>query len=455
MVYSGKKVLCVGIDGLPFTLINKYVEKGVFPNLKRILSKGFVNHQMDASIPDVSSTSWSSFFTGVNPGEHNIYGFMELKKGTYKLTFPNYLDVKAPSLWEMIDGNCNSKKSDISDRYKDKLSKNIKSIVLNIPQTYPALPFNGILTAGFVCPDLKKGTYPESAYNYLSSVGYMSDVDATKAKDDPAGFFDEVERALDKRLQSYLHFLNNGDYGLFIACITETDRVNHFFFDAACDESHGFHDKFISVYGKIDDIIGRLYDVFMEKTEGQGFFMTMSDHGFTPIKKEFYVNAWLREKGFLKLNRQREYFEQIDSGTIAFALEPARIYLNLEGSYPLGCLKKEDSSAIAAEIKDAMRSISDEDGSSVIKCVYERHEVYSGDCASNAPELVCVANDGYDLKGNLKKDGLFGKGPFTGMHTRHDAHCILPAGLKSAGRLKIEDLAWIILDNFLEPNKEN
>ncbi len=449
---AGKKVLAVGIDGVPYTLINDYIEKGHLPRLKKILSNGFVAHQMDASIPDVSSTSWSSFFTGANPGEHNIYGFMEIKKGAYRLSFPNYLDVKAPSLWEMLDNNCNSKKSDIADRYKDKLRKNIRSIVLNIPQTYPAVPFNGILTAGFVCPDLKKGTYPESAYNYLSSMGYIPDVDATRAKDDPSGFFDEVDRALDKRLESCLHFLENNDYGLFIACITETDRVNHFFFDASCDESHGFHEKFISVYSKIDEIIGRLYDAFMEKTEGTGFFMTMSDHGFTPIKKEFYVNAWLREKGFLKLNRQREYFEQIDSGTQAFALEPARIYLNLEGAYPLGCVKKADSAAIAGEISKALMSICDNDGASVIKCVYEGREIYSGAFASNAPDLVCIANDGYDLKGNLKKDELFGKGPFTGMHTRHDAHCILPSGSNPKARLRIEDLAPIILDNFMEHN---
>ena len=42
------------------------------------------------------------------------------------------------------------------ERSKARLNKPLRSIVLNIPQTYPALALNGILTAGFVCPDLKK-----------------------------------------------------------------------------------------------------------------------------------------------------------------------------------------------------------------------------------------------------------------------------------------------------------
>ena len=55
-----------------------YVDRGYLPETKRILDCGFALRRMDASIPDVSSTSWTSFMTGVNPGEHGIYGFMEL-----------------------------------------------------------------------------------------------------------------------------------------------------------------------------------------------------------------------------------------------------------------------------------------------------------------------------------------------------------------------------------------
>ena len=165
---------------------------------------------------------------------------------------------------------------------------------------------NGVLTAGFVCPDFKKGTYPDSAYSYLSSIGYLPDIDATKAVDKPDQFFDDAFMALEKRAQAFEHYLEDGEWRLFIGVITETDRIHHFFFDAARDPAHGYHDRFVSFYKKMDESIGRLFERFMSITGGKGFFMTMSDHGFTPIRKEVYVNNYLRENGFLSLNPRNE-----------------------------------------------------------------------------------------------------------------------------------------------------
>ena len=64
-----------------------------------------------ASIPDVSSTSWTSFMTGVNPGEHGIFGFMDLSPNSYKMVFPNSRDVYEPTIWEMLGQTVNGKNS--------------------------------------------------------------------------------------------------------------------------------------------------------------------------------------------------------------------------------------------------------------------------------------------------------------------------------------------------------
>ena len=444
-----RKALVIGLDGVPYTLIEAYMERGELPNLKNILSRGHTLSQMDASIPDVSSTSWTSFFTGVNPGEHGIYGFMELNPGTYTLRFPNYGDVAAPPLWDILGGGLRGKSSTLSERFAGKIRTPLRSVVLNIPQTYPALPLNGVLTSGFVCPDLKRGTYPVEAYDYLASIGYITDVDSSKAVADPDAFFTEVFKALEKRLIAYEHFLANEEWGLFIAVITETDRLHHFFFDAAFDAGHKYHQSFIKVYRTMDEMIGALYSRFMDMTGGEGFFATMSDHGFTEIKKEVYVNSWLRQEGFLNVDREREYFEQIGSGTVGFAMDPGRIYVNLAGSYPLGSVDAAQSKERARELKASLSSITHE-GSPVVKAVFERDELYSGRALGRAPDLVCLAEDGFDLKGSLKQDELFGRSRFTGMHTRHDAHCVLPEGAFSSGaRPHIEALAGIVLENIL------
>ena len=442
---SRKRCLAIGPDGVSEGLVTRYMEMGLMPRVKEILSNGFSLHEMDASIPDVSSTSWASFLTGVNPGEHGIYGFMDLKPGSYSMYFPSYSHMGAPSIWDIIGGTAGERTSTLSERYAGRFADPLYSVVMNIPETYPAARLNGILTAGFVCIDLEKGTYPASAYDYLKSIDYRSDVDAAKAATDPGAFFEELDYVLGKRMEAYTHFMDESPWDLFMAVITETDRLHHFFFDAAFDESHQYHGRFINFYRKIDDMVGELFSRFFDKTGGDGLFMTMSDHGFTVLEKEVYVNTLFQQKGILHLDESREYFEQVIAPTKAFAMEPARIYINRAGKYPEGAVTEGDLPAVVDEIKGALGSLTFE-GRKVIKKIYEREELYSGPCAEAGPDLVCLANPGFDLKSAFKKPDLFGNGRFTGMHTRHDAHSILPDDLAPGKRLHIEDLASVILD---------
>ncbi len=442
-----KRCLAIGLDGVSTGLITEYMKRGFMPRVKEILEEGFGLFEMDASIPDVSSTSWASFLTGTNPGEHGIYGFMDLKPGAYSMYFPSYSDIGAPSIWDIIGGTVGSKSSTLLDRYGDRFSEPLRSVVMNIPETYPASPMNGLLTAGFVCIDLKKGTYPASAYDYLKSIGYRSDVDATKAVSDADGFFEEVDFVLDRRMEAFEHYMASDPWDLFIAVITETDRIHHFFFDAAFDDTHKYHGPFVDFYKKLDNIIGTLFTRFHDISKGEGLFMTMSDHGFTELKKEVYINTVLQKEGLLHLDESRDYFEQIKAPTKAFAMEPARIYLNLEGKYPHGAVSPGDVVALTEQIKRILDSLTFE-GEKVIKKIYDKSELYSGPAAAAGPDLVCLANNGFDLKSSFKKDDLFGNGRFTGMHTRHDAHSILPDSVAPASRLHIESLAAIILDYF-------
>ncbi|HLF87135.1 MAG TPA: hypothetical protein VI584_08630, partial [Nitrospiria bacterium] len=107
------------------------------------------------------------------------------------------------------------------------------------------------------------------------------------------------------------------------------------------------------------------------------------------------------------------------------------------------------------ELKDLFISLEDSDGNLVIKSICDNGEIYHGPSSDKGPDLVCIANDGYDLKGSMKKEHVFGKGQFSGMHTRYDAHCILPGSIETAGRLHIENLAGIILDYFSRENTWN
>ena len=84
MCINDKKMMnrniILGIDGVPFELMNSLSQKGIMPNFKE-LKDSYYFKEMKSSIPHISSVSWSSIITGKNPGEHGIFGFSELIPG--------------------------------------------------------------------------------------------------------------------------------------------------------------------------------------------------------------------------------------------------------------------------------------------------------------------------------------------------------------------------------------
>lgn len=395
---SYPKVAVLGIDGVPCSLLKRFIDEGIMPNFAGLAEKGTLAG-MTASIPEVSSTSWTTFMTGVNPGKHGIYGFMELQKGAYRWRFPNSADIRSDTLWDIAGRN------------------NRKSIVLNVPSTYPARELNGILTAGFVALDLKKATYPESAYEYLHSIGYIMDVNAQKAKESLEALAAEIDKTFEVRKKAILHFLDTGDWDLFISVITETDRLHHYVWVALADENHPQHDFFIGFYKKLDEFIGEIY----QKIGDDIPFIMLSDHGFTTIKKEVYLNAWLKEKGYLKFKKEvPESMDDMHEESKVFALDPSRIYIHRKGKYPKGCVEPGDYESLRHKVKDELSALT-VDGDRVIKKVLFKEDIYNGDCFEDAPDLVALSEEGYDLKGAINKNEIAGMGFLTGGHTRENA----------------------------------
>lgn len=393
-----RKVVVLGIDGVPCSLLQDLMHRGVMPYLGSLMKEGTLS-PMTASLPEVSSTSWTTCMTGVNPGKHNIYGFMDLKANSYEFRFPNSHDIGSETIWEIIG------------------KKNHRSVILNVPSTYPAKPLNGILTAGFVALDLQKATYPEAAYHYLKSINYRMDVDSQKASQSSELFAEDLERTFRTRKEAILHFFDREEWDLFVGTITETDRLHHFFWSAYEDKAHPMHGCFLDFYKKIDSLIGDIAQRCGKDTP----LILVSDHGFTAIKQEIYLNAWLREKGFLRFEKEvPESLSDIHPESKAFALDPSRIYINLKDRYPSGSVKSGEYEGIRALIRDSLHELS-VNGEKAIRETFLREDIYSGPFFESAPDLVALAHQGFDLKGSLHKNILFGRSIFTGAHTRDNA----------------------------------
>jgi predicted AlkP superfamily phosphohydrolase/phosphomutase len=411
---KNRKVVVIGLDGVPYTLLMNYIKRGITPELSQLCANGKL-FKMKSTLPEISSVAWTSFMTGRNPGEHGIFGFMEIDRQSYEYTFPNFQSLREQPVWERED---------------------IKTVAFNIPQTYPARQMNGVMVSGFVAIDLKKATYPERVFNYLSGIGYKIDVNAKLATENPEAFFKDLFDTFEKRKKAIEYLYDNEDWQLFIGTITETDRLHHFFFDSA--QEGQYFEIFERYYRELDRFIG----IMAGKAIKDGaVFMTCSDHGFTPIKSEVYINRWLIENGYLNLNSP-EGLKGIAAESKAFCLDPSRIYIHLEEKYQRGTVKHSEYKGMIDELKEKLSGITS-DGQNVIKDIYLREEIFHGNCADNGPDIYLLPNYGFDLKGATNKEHIFGKTHFRGMHTYDDAHFFISAPLQSED-IKIEDVAGII-----------
>ncbi len=403
---TGRRVFILGLDGTPYGLMQDLFSRGVLKNLSEIAGRGSLL-QMATTIPDVSSVAWTTFMTGVNPGKHGIFGFMDLKPGTYNTFFPNTTNIRAPSIWQRLG------------------EEGKRSVIVNMPSTYPAREINGALIAGFVAIDLEKATYPKSLVPWLKGIGYMLDVDASKAREQKEEFFKDLHTSLEKREKTFHKLMKEEALDLFGAIVTGTDRLHHFFWDAYEEEDSPFHEAFINYYRAIDAMAGRLYDAL----NGEASFLALSDHGFCRLRRDLYINRWLEENGYLCFpGEKRDSIADADPAkTRAFCMDPGRIYINVKRKYPGGSVAPGKAcEALVEELAQALSGLTapGADGSpeKIIRGVYRREELFSGPFLTSAPDLVLLAEPGTNLKGATNKTQVIDTGGhFTGMHSQDDA----------------------------------
>jgi predicted AlkP superfamily phosphohydrolase/phosphomutase len=421
-----KKVFVIGMDGVPYSLLLDLTQRGVMPGISRLIESGHL-HRMKASLPEISSVSWTNFMTGTNPGTHGIFGFTDLKKDSYQLRFPNFLDLKTETFWDRLE----------------KLKK--KCIIINQPSTYPARKINGILISGFVAIELAKAVYPLKIKPALEQMGYLIDIDTLKSREDSEFLWQELAKTLDAR-QKALDFFLEEDWDYFEFVITGTDRLHHFLWNAYEDEHHPNHQNFLDYYHQLDRMIVRIMESFKEQASEDSPAYILSDHGFTGIEQEVFLNAWLEKEGYLEFNSHSpQNLEELTPSSRAFALDPNRIYLNLKEKFPLGCVNQSDKNAVKEEIQRKLTSLEFR-GKKVVRRVFDAQEIYSGPYVSQGPDLIVLSEYGFDMKGSVKKKDVFGRSNLQGMHTWDDA--FFWADQEHGSDLTISDLPDIIMRNF-------
>jgi predicted AlkP superfamily phosphohydrolase/phosphomutase len=228
--------------------------------------------------------------------------------------------------------------------------------------------------------------------------------------------------------------------------------------------------------------------------------LLVSDHGFTALKRTFYLNRWLQEQGWLAVRRPRlhqrlltglglsqrqivRWLQRLDvlglldrlplamrrqmgtrldqtmggeidwdrTAAYAGAISSQAVYVTEEG-------RASASGDLIQDLMERLQEVRDpETGQRVLANVYRREALYSGPYAQDAPPLIHEPTPGYMVDTKLSVNSIFDDvlpSAGTGQHHPDGFYALLSPGRVSSGRqldATIVDIAPTILHLMREP----
>lgn len=399
-----KKVLILGIDGFCLDTISKLINLSSMKYLQKLLKVSAYGKLISVP-PFNSAASWTSFATGVSPGNHGIYDFITPSALDNGFQINSSHNIKSKTLWEIT--SINGK----------------KSIIINVPMTYPPYKINGIMISGTLTPFLNSsGVYPGYILEEIKKLGsYSVDIDYLQYEknEDIKRLIQDLIKLTKDRTNIARHFMEKLNWDLFVTVFTSSDRILHYLFGYIDPdhtwfykrEAEGFRKLIVDYFNVLDECIKQL----VTARPNNSILFLISDHGFGPLKKKFYMTNWLIKENLFKLDfengkkslKKTECFTKqhilpftSDDGrsldvdwnvTKAFpsAASTLGIYINtLCKEIERSCNPEVTYENIRAMILQKLSHLRDSyNGQKVFEEVLPREEVFHGKYINNAPDI--------------------------------------------------------------------
>jgi len=417
------RVFLLGFDGLNPHYVKKLVEKGLLPNFSRLMQSTF--GILESTVPPLSVPAWPSIYTGLNPGNHGVYGFITKKKGLNdQYVIHNSKSIQGKTLWDILGKN-------------DK-----KSILVNVPLTYPPYPINGILVSGFPTPNNKLSAYPKNLEAELRQLfpDYRIDNEyfaSVTVEIDHERFIEETYIRMKARTELSLYLMNNYDWDFFYLVYTESDRFQHVFWPYADEKNHEklpHWDLYSQAVRDFYISLDKQLEVLLNQLDENTVLFVVSDHSFESLYRVFGLNNWLDSKGYINLkkpsfDRERVLKPIYNFLTLHSIFDPMKLYNLLPSSLKKFVLSNDlvqagtgglnlvslvgdetDQQFLENIISELLEIVDPETGKKVINQVFTRDELYHGEYIEDSYDLIVLPNTGYVI-GKWNKNGVFSSLP--------------------------------------------
>ena len=218
-------------------------------------------------------------------------------------------------------------------------------------------------------------------------------------------FLEQANYVLQERLNLLDYARRRYDDGLLFFYFSSTDLQSHMFWWNAdtkhpvrsAAEAKKYNRVIEKLYGKMDTIVGDTMRRYPDAT-----ILVMSDHGFCNFGRQFNLNTWLRDEGYLgpgdcaSLLDPRKGLLVDWSLTRAYGLGINGLYLNQAGRERFGIVSPAERDSLLEELREKLLAVRDPmDGQQVITAVYRSDQIYHGPEVQKAPDLIVGYRRGY------------------------------------------------------------
>ena len=391
-----RPLLVIGWDAATPELVEPWMADGTLPHLATLARRGAWS-RLRSLIHPLSPAAWASAFTGLSPGRHGIFDFGQRLPGSYEVRPTGAHLRSGATLWD-VAGECG-----------------LRSAVLNVPITHPSGPIEGLLVPGVGAASLEGATRPPGLADRIAAElpGYRIDANAYEHRD-PAAFLAEVEAMVEARVELAVRLLRSERPDLLACVFVSADRVQHAFWKQAClpwsepdRRAWRFADAIRDCYRQLDRALGRL----VEAAGDDATVLVVSDHGFGDLDGDLFLNSVLEEMGLLVLRRPpRSLLDRLlrrpaPAASLADVDWPrtrafsaglfGNVWLNLRGREPRGQVEPgPEAEELLDTIAARLLELREPGGRApLVQAVFRRDDLYAGDRAEAAPDLVVVPRD--------------------------------------------------------------
>jgi len=412
---AAKRLLIIGWDGADWEIIDDLINRGLLKNVKEMKESG-LRAKLASTLPSHSWAAWTTFLTGMEPGGHGVFDFVERDPHQPDKRIPvASSSIKSPTFFERVSAAGHEVRA------------------ANIPVTFPPIRVQGRMIAGVAIPPGAEFVYPKEWRAELDrrAPWPINGMEWARFRDNPSALVDEAHRFVERRTESF-EVLLEGDWSVATCVYVAPDRLQHPF-GAYLLPSHPEHEQLADtrlgyslrdVYVLLDEHISRLRAAAGEDV----IVVLMSDHGFRPVSRAANLTRVLVATGLATRSRtadtttkalQSSFVRMVKKSRIGHAIKNrirrpspldwsrtiayqsaagGGVSINLAGREPSGIVPHNDYEKTIEEVRRRLLSFVDPDsGEHPIAEAYSKETLYRGPYAELAPDLIVQASEMWTL----------------------------------------------------------